>query len=176
MSEPISKPKFKVDRMLVVSIFFLLHLVSLSAFDYELLTIPKESELSYTTGKLENQSSKATYLSIDPDGTGKNVHRFACTHDFFVTSLMKEHAGSCGALRLNDHLGKEATAGWYKPKDFLGFKGEWMRLTSVEVDGEMVWSRDDSVRDQRRAHRDSFYFFALSFFSSSLVYWFGKNQ
>ena len=174
MSEPTNKPKGKVNKSLVASVLYMLFYIAITAPDYDLLTIPNESELSYTSGKLESNHPKILYLYIDPDGTGKDVHRFVCTHEFFVWSFIKDHAGSCGSLRYGDYLNKEVTAGWYIPKDFLGFKGEARRLTSLEVDGEMVWSRDDSVRNQHRGYRFNFYFFAFSFFVSTVMYWMNR--
>ncbi|WP_289057442.1 hypothetical protein AADH33_05065 [Psychrobacter sp. KFRI-CH2-11] len=163
------KPLRKFDFFL--SLIIALGLVYMSITDHVGIGFPKENELKYTTGvfSIVEQPEYVNHVILNKINGKSDSQLFTCSYSVFGNGDLS----SCGDKKyLVQYVGNVVTVGWYKQKEFLGFKNDVPQLVTIEMNNEIMSSYDKKKKYIKSMNDFNLYIFLpISILSFPFYYW-----
>ena len=163
------KPFRKFDFFL--SLIIALGLVYMSITDHVGIGFPEENELKYTTGvfSIVEQPEYVNHVILNEINNKNHSQLFTCSYSAFGNGELS----SCGDEKyLVQYVGNVVTVGWYKQKEFLGFKNDVPQLVTIEMNNEIMSSYDKKKEYIKSMNDFNLYIFLpISILSFPFYYW-----
>lgn len=134
--------------------------------------IPNHEHISYAQGTLKLSKIKSSKYTTS--GTQVRLLTNNKTIEFDCSYAINFFNAECGILDNvihSSHSNKPARIGWYYQKPFLFHTNSYPQLISLEVDGHLIWSYQQTLDElkirQKRGYFSSFFAFSIA----SLMAW-----
>lgn len=154
-----------------MALFLLIAMLTSLLSDFP-LELPQENGLQYSTGffEIEKASEATNHILLRKVNGSSNYQVFSCSYSPFSN----QRASTCGDDKhLESYVDKEATIGWYKIDEFIGFKNDVSQLVTIEINNEIIRSYENTNKKVTDRKIGSLYIFLPVAFVISLVsYWF----
>lgn len=160
----------KKARLIMTLLLFLAMIGSLIS-DFP-IGFPKQGKLKHTTGtfEIERAMESTNHVLLRQIDSSSDYRTFSCSY----TPFGNEKSSSCGDTKyLESYRDKVITIGWYEIDKFLWFKNDMPQLVTIEKNGEVMRSYEQTATNVSDRRNSSLYIFLpLAFIIGLLVYWF----
>ena len=138
---------FKIKRKgsFVFSIAFFIVMSAIFAVQFPATDIPEKTEVRYSTGifHIVTPAKFVNHVDLSRIGGSNNSKVFSCAYN----AISNGRQSTCGDTKfLQPYVGKEVTIGWYRQQPFLGFTNDMPQLVSIEMDGEIMRSYEQTAK------------------------------
>ena len=163
---------FKIKRKggFIFSVAFFIVMSAIFTVQFPTTNVPEKTEIQYSTGifHIVTPAKFVNHVDLSRIGGSNESKVFSCAYN----AISNGRQSTCGDTKfLQPYVGKEVTIGWYRQQPFLGFKNDMPQLVSIEMNGEIMRSYEQTAKTNHGLKYVNVGLYILVFLSSVFVYW-----
>ncbi|MGP5505629.1 hypothetical protein [Psychrobacter celer] len=162
--------KIKSKGNFIFSVAFFIVMSAICAVQFPATDVPEKTEIQYSTGifHIVTPAKFVNHVDLSRIGGSNDSKVFSCAYN----AISNGRQSTCGDTKfLQPYVGKEVTIGWYRQQPFLGFKNDMPQLVSIEMNGEIMRSYEQTAKTNDGLKYVNIGLYILAFLLSVFLYW-----